>query len=285
MESTAQSNLGATRTALPSDLSQVRTVVKYDILKHLRSRRLLGMLAVEGVLLALIAALLLGEPAQPFNTTMGTFAGLASTLIIIAATLFAGDAIVSEFQGRTGYLLFPNPVKRSSLFVGKFLSVALAMALVVLIYYGVAIAFSAAISSDLEHLDLALMSLGLALLYAIAAGGLGMLISSIMKGGTGAIILTFFMLFLILPSVDSIFTLVSTPPTPSLTFAAGAINAVMSVPYPPETVMQSFPIEGTTFTLYVHTPPLAVAAVVMAAWTVATLALAYLLFRRREMAA
>lgn len=284
MESTALADRGSARTVLPSDLQQVRTVIKYDILKHLRSRRLLGMLVIEALVLALIAALALGQPAQPFTSTMGGFAGLASTLIIIAATLFAGDAIVSEFQGRTGYLLFPNPVKRSSLFLGKFLSVALAMVLVVLIYYAVAIGLSAAISSDVQHLDLAFMSLGLALLYSLAAAGLGLLISSFMKGGTGAIILTFFMLFMILPSVDSIFQLTEDlAPTPSLTYASMAISSVMSVPYPPETVLMDLGVGG--FKFYLHTPPLLTAVAVMAAWTVATLALAFLLFRRREMAA
>ena len=101
---------GEIHTKLPSDLQQVRTVIKYDILKHLRSRRLLGMLVIEALLIVLIAWLVMGEPAQPFVTTMSAFTGLAPTLIIIGATLFAGDAIVSEFQGRTGYLL-PQPGK------------------------------------------------------------------------------------------------------------------------------------------------------------------------------
>lgn len=272
--------------AVPSDMKQAMTVMKYDMLKHLRSKRLLGMLAIEAVLLLLISALVIGEVAQPFTSTMSGYASLASTLVIVAATLFAGDAIVSEFQGRTGYLLFPNPVKRSSIFLGKFLSAVLAMALVVAIYYIVAIVISAVVSSDLEHLDLAFASLGLALLYSVAAVGLGMLVSSFMKGSTGSLILTFFLLFLILPSVDSIFSLVSYPPTPSLTFASMAISAVLNVPYPPETNMMVIPLEGLgEFVTYIHTPPVITAVAVMIVWILATMGLAYLLFRRREMSA
>ena len=271
---------------VPSDMKQTMTVMKYDILKHLRSKRLLGMLAIEAVLLILISALVIGEVAQPFATTMGGYASTASILIIIAATLFAGDAIVSEFQGRTGYLLFPNPVKRSSIFLGKFLSAVLAITLVVVIYYAVAIGISAAVSSDLEHLELAFASLGLALLYSVAAVGLGMMISSFMKGSTGSLILTFFLLFLILPAIDSIFSLTRTPPTPSLTYASGAIAAVFTVPYPAETVEWVIPMEGLgEFVTYVHTAPVVTAVVVMLGWAIATMALAYLLFRRREMSA
>ncbi|NLK25650.1 MAG: ABC transporter permease [Euryarchaeota archaeon] len=277
---------GEIHTKLPSDLQQVRTVIKYDILKHLRSRRLLGMLVIEALLIVLIAWLVMGEPAQPFVTTMSAFTGLAPTLIIIGATLFAGDAIVSEFQGRTGYLLFPNPVKRSSLFVGKFISSAAATALVVLIYYAIAIGLSAGISSNLEHFDLAFASLGLAILYALAATAVGLLISSFMKGSTGSLILTFFLLFLILPTVDGLFALVSYPPTPSLTYASGAIGSVMTIPYPTETVELITPIEGMgDFVMYMHTAPLITATVVMVAWTAVCMVLAYFLFRRREMSA
>jgi len=183
--------------------------------------------------------------------------------------------------------LFPNPVNKWSIFMGKFLSAALSTALVVLIFYAVAIGLSAAISSDLEHLDLAFASLGLALLYSAAAVGLGLLVSSIMKGSTGSLILTFFLLFLILPSVDSIFSLTEElAPTPSLTFAATSITSVLTVPYPPETSALTIPLEGFgDFTTYIHTPPLATAVVVMAAWAIVSLVLAYVLFRRREMSA
>lgn len=272
--------------AAPSDMQQSLTVMKYDLLKHMRSRRLLGMFAIEAILLVLIAGLTLGETARPFIDTMGNFASLASTLVIIAATLFAGDAIVSEFQGRTGYLLFPNPIRRSSIFMGKFLSATLATMVVVVIYYAVAIGISAAVSSNLQNFELAFASLGLALLYSVAAVGLGMLVSSFMKGSTGSLILTFFLLFLILPSVDSIFSLVDYPPVISLTFASMAITAVLRVPYPPATDKLIIPLEGFgEFVTYIHTPPVLTAVTVMIAWTLLTIVLAYFLFQRREMSA
>lgn len=285
MEGTIVGNGGApggVKTALPSDLSQARTVVRYDILKHFRSRRLISMLIIEGAVLALITALLVFQDERPFNETMASYAAWASTLVAIGATLFAGDAIVSEFQSRTGFLLFPNPVKRSALFLGKFLAAALIMILVMIIYFGVAIGVSMAISTNLDHLELSFYSLGLAMLYSIAAVALAILISSFMKGSTGALILTFFLLFMILPLVDGLFVLVKDfAPTPSLTYAAGAISAILTTPYPLET--EAIVSEGMT--IYIHTPPVEMAVLVMAAWTVVTVVLAYFLFKRREMAA
>lgn len=289
MESTVEVSAGpasgTTAGMPPSDLQQVRTVFRYDILKHFRSRRLLGMLAIEAVIVVLITALLAGQPSTPFNQTIGGYAGWATTLVIIGATFFAGDAIVSEFQGRTGFLLFPNPVKRSSLFLGKFLSAAAVMVLVLVIYYGVAMAVSAAISTNLDHIELAFYSLGLALLYAVAAVSVGLLISSFMKGSTGALILTFFLLFMILPIVDGMFVLVREPaPVASLTFAAMAVQYITTYPYPP--LISEMPVQGLEdLTLFTHVPDPGVAVVVMAAWAVAALALAFLFFKRREMAA
>ncbi len=63
------------------------------------------------------------------------FASLVTLLIVVIASLFAGDAIVSEYQQRTGYLLFPNPVKRAPCIAGKYPGGGAMSALVLGIYY------------------------------------------------------------------------------------------------------------------------------------------------------
>ncbi len=101
-----------------------------------------GMIAIEVLVLVLITAIppLLGNS---FGTNpdvfINVYANFTGLLAIIGATLFAGDAIVSEFQGRTGYLLFPNPVKRSVLLAGKFIASVGAMFIVLFVYYGSAL--------------------------------------------------------------------------------------------------------------------------------------------------
>ena len=101
----------------PSDVNQVGVVVKYEVLKYLRSKRLMGLIIIEALVLLLITALppLLGNDyATNADAFINGYTGYVTILIVIGATLFAGDAIVSEFQGRTGYLLFPKPVKREA---------------------------------------------------------------------------------------------------------------------------------------------------------------------------
>jgi ABC-type transport system involved in multi-copper enzyme maturation permease subunit len=96
-----------------------------------------------------------------------TLSIFVTLLIVVVASLFAGDAIVSEYQQRTGYLLFPNPIKMITLYTGKFLAAVGMSALVIGIYYAGAAIISLALTGDLIAETGA--SFGLALLYTAAA--------------------------------------------------------------------------------------------------------------------
>ena len=141
----------------PSDTTQVLLVAKYDILKHIRSKRLLAIGIILALVLVLVTFLGTYNNPDPHDAAkfIGNYAGFVSIMIVIGVTLFAGDAIVSEFQGRTGYLLFPNPVKKSSLYAGKFLASVGIMSLVIVAYYLVAIVIGLAYTGNFdlpEHL-------------------------------------------------------------------------------------------------------------------------------------
>ncbi|MCU0861950.1 MAG: hypothetical protein MUE65_06505 [Methanomassiliicoccales archaeon] len=49
---------------LPSDMAQIMTMARYDLFKHLRSKRLIGILIIEIFILAVMLALppLVGQP-------------------------------------------------------------------------------------------------------------------------------------------------------------------------------------------------------------------------------
>jgi ABC-2 type transport system permease protein len=276
-----------TKRILPSDMNQVMLVARYDIYKHLRSKRLFGLLIVEALLLVLILALppLLGSDYNKNpDGFMSNFtnANTINLLIVIGATLFAGDAIVSEYQNRTGYLIFPNPVKKSVLFAGKFLASTIIVGGAVLIWYGVGMTFGVAITGSVTVL--AFYSLLLALLYSIACIGVGFFLSALMKGSTGALVFTFMLLFMILPIVDStVGAIGGVKPEVSLTFAGGAVNYVMQTPYPSDG-NQTFSIgNGQNLTMYTWYPNVASSVVVMLGYALVFGALTMVLFKRREM--
>ncbi len=272
--------------ALPSDLQQTVVVAKYDIMKYLRSRRLLGILIIEALVLVLITALV-GTSERPHTVdgVIEQYVGFVSILIVLGATLFGGDAIVSEYQSRTGFLLFPNPVRKSSILAGKFASSVGAMGLVLVTYYAVAIA-AGLVMGDGGLSDRVFASLGLSLLYGISAMAVAFLISSIMKGSTGALILTFALFFLILNIITSLIgQLGGTKPWFMIDFAGGTLSYIMSDPYPVDTTMSFEIAPGQSFTTYLFYPEVYLSIGVMVAYAVAAMVLAYIFFRRREMAA
>ena len=270
----------------PSDMKQVMLVARYDIYKHLRSRRLLGLLVIETLLLVLILALppLLGHQYNKDpDGYMSSFAcaNTINLLIIIGATLFAGDAIVSEYQNRTGYLIFPNPVKKSVLFAGKLLASVIIIDGAVLIWYGVGMLSGVAITGSVTIL--AVYSLLLALLYSIACIGVGFFLSALMKGSTGALVFTFALLFLILPIVDStVGAIGGVKPEISLAFAGGTVGDVMQTPYPVDSNHTQH-IGGQNLTLYSWIPNVTTSIIVMLGYSAALGALTLVLFKRREM--
>jgi ABC-2 type transport system permease protein len=205
------------------------------------------------------------------------FLGFVSFLIIICATFFGADAIVSEFQNRTGYLVFPNPMKRSVLFLGKFGASLTAGLMVVTIFYGVLAALSLVSARGLD--DDLLLSFAFAAEYLVAAIAVAYLISSVLKGSTGALVLTFFMFLMILPIVDNVSAFSGVKIEGSLTFSSGVITYILQDPYP---VDEAQDFGG--FSLNIYYPDQALAALTMAAYAFVSLGLGMYLFNRKQLA-
>lgn len=271
---------------VPSDLEQVMVVARYDILKHLRSKRLIGILVIAALIIVAYMAIppALGESysKDPRSFASG-FITLMPTMIVIIATLFAGDAIVSEFQNRTGYLLFPNPVKRSSLYFGKYLAAIGLAAFILLVYYGLVAMLTLAVTGGMT--DKLLYSFGLAMLYACAAIALGFLLSSVLKGATGSLVLTFIVLILVMPMISGILSITSVNTDFLLSSAGDSVTYMMQDPYP-QSYQQTIDMgTGQTMTMWFYYIQPWTAVAVMSIYAVICFVLGFVMFKRREMVA
>ena len=212
-------------------------------------------------------------PVQEFDTL---FVNFVSILIVICATFFGADSIVGEFQNRTGYLMFPNPLRRSALYFGKYAaSMTAGAAVVVLFYLGVAVLSAVTVGGVDDDFG---MSLAFALEYLAAVMAIAYLISSILKGSTGALVLTFFMFVMILPIVDSVSMFSGVKMSASLTFASNSMIYTMYDPYPQDEVLSDF-----GFTIHQYYPDQALSALVMLAYAVVAIALSLVLFKRKQL--
>ncbi len=283
---------GETFDTPPSDVRQVMTVAYYELYKYVRSARMVGIFALAALIIALILIIppALGQeyPKDPAYFAQRFFLW-SSVLIVVGATLFAGDSLASEFQSRTGYLMFPNPVKRWVYFTGKLLASLLTMSFVISVFYIVVSLLTIWHSQSFS--DLTYRSFGLSLLYIVAAVGVGYLVSAIMKGATGALVFTFAILFLIFPILDGVLSFAGAKPVFSVTFSAEAISYIMQTPYPTDQKL-TLPTGGafgegggSTVQVWNYYPDVSTAALVMVIYALVAIAAALVIFHRREMAA
>ncbi|MGQ9588105.1 MAG: ABC transporter permease [Thermoplasmata archaeon] len=212
--------------------------------------------------------------AQDFDTL---FLNFANILIIICATFFGADALVSEFQNRTGYLIFPNPMKRGTLFFGKYAASMTAGIIVVAVFYA-GVALLSLYSAHGVDDDYGL-SFAYALEYLMAAMAVGYVVSVLMKGTTGATVLTFFLLIMILPIVDSVSMFTGVKMEASLTFASNVLIYILYDPYPVDTTTDFG--AGMSFSQFYPDPLWA--AVTMLGYAVAAIAISLVVFKRKQL--
>ena len=252
-------------------LTQVFVVASYEIRKYLRSRRLLGVL----VLVALVVGLILGLPpalgrsySSDANRFVGTFAVFTEILVILCGTLFAADALVSEHEKRTGYFLFPNPVRRETIVIGKLIASLAASAGILLLYY-LAATIAAAIVTGHVTWEIGL-SAAYALAYMGCVVGIAFLLSAVLKGTMTATVLTFFLFFLIFTIVSAALSAGGVQPWFIPSAASGIIGNVLTPP-----------ADRPGFTSYIADP--ATSLGVFAVYFVVSAIFATVLFRRREL--
>jgi len=260
-----------------SPLAQVVTVASYEIRKYFRGRRLLGILILVGLIIGLFLGLppALGSayPSTP-NAFVSTFATFTGLLVVLSGVLFAADALVSEHEKRTGYFLFPNPVRREVLVLGKIAASLIVSAAVISLYYGAAAIAALVVTKSLTW-DVGLSYL-YALAYMIAVVGIAYLVSALFKSTVAATVLTFFLFTLIFGIVGAILPAAEIDPWFIPTSASGIISDVLGGtavrPGPGGEVTRGF------------VPDPATSLLVFAAYAVIGAVLAILLFRRKELA-
>jgi len=272
----------------PSDLRQMAVVTKYELLKYLRSRRLLIIVALLAIILILNLVLppTIGSGYDPDPTTFtSTMLGEIGILIVLLATFFGADAIVSEFESKTGLLLLPNPVKRHVLVLGKFIASAMISVGAVALYYAVTVIAVIAIDGSIAANTS--LSFLYALTYVFAILAIAYLFSSIFKSSVYSIVLTFFTFFLILPIIDSLgASLAHFKPWFTLTFASGIVLDILQQPYPVDvvrTVERTFRNTTRTLTVAAYYPSVPQALAVIFVYFIVGLILALYITKRREM--
>jgi len=194
-----------------SEFEKLGIVIGYEFLKHIRRRRLYVILGLTLIaeLAVLILVPVLGDGFPDNVMVMAALLSVGPSLAGIGAIFFAGDAIAGEFEGKTGFILFTNPVRRTTLVIGKYLACYGAVILLVILGYVIVTISLLAIygSVPIETLS----SFGLCMLYAGSILSVTFFFSAISKGAMGATVITLVFVMVISAIVDSVLMMTGQP--------------------------------------------------------------------------
>jgi len=262
---------------------QVRIVAKYSFLNYFRARRFYVMVAIVLLIGGLLTfAFGYYRPAGILQgPVLGFYAaawGFVTIIVILSTALFGGDAISSEFQNRTGYFLVPNPVRRSAIYVGKWIAALAASSLILLLYAVIVLAnglyyFPAGVPSQFAQ------SILFAWIFVISALSLMFTFSSLFKSSAISIVMGIILLLIVFDVIDAVATnLAGIEPWFSITYADGIIANVLTVPYPQHFVTQTL----GRFTTSSYNATIPEGLVIMLAYFVASAILGLWLFEKKE---
>lgn len=278
---------------LPTSVSQIGTITKYELLNYFRSRRFFILLAIgliiSGLLTALVAYFGVSNvaPCQPSTCSSPPLAfysfwwGNSITFVIVLSGIFfGGDAISGEFQNKTGYFLVGNPLRRSSIYIGKWLGALIASAIVLAIYAGITIGnglyyFGATVPYQFTE------SLSFSILYLIAVLGFTFFFSSLFKSSSMSILITAILFLFAFSLIQLIVaSLIQIEPWFIITYGSGIIGNVLSDPYPTTQSIRGAGPGGREGLLYAATIPEGIT--ILLVYFIATAILGLVLFERKE---
>ena len=198
---------------------QAFVVMKNEIKKYFSGKRMYVFLALMGIIVFVIvfAPYMFGGKANPVYFFM-----MSALVVLMASTLFASISIVSEYEERTALIVFTRPIRKTSIFAGKALACIVLTVGFTALYYIIAAIVSLVVNGNVST-DL-LTSFGLACAYAFGTIGIAMFVSSIMKKGSTATIITFVILAVIITAFSLVLNAANVNSTWMIDQAAGSIE-------------------------------------------------------------
>ncbi len=263
-----------------SEFEKLRVVTRYEFLKHLRRRRLYWILgaAIVAELTVLIGLPLLMDGYPDNIMVMAVLLSIGPGFATFGAIFFAGDAIAGEFESKTGYMLFTNPVRRITLVTGKYLACYAAVILLVLLGYVIVSISLLAIYGNIP-IEVA-KSFGLSLLYAGSALSVTFFFSSVSKGAMGATVMALVFIMVISGIIETVLMMAGQPSWFLLTTAGDSMFYVYGG-Y--ELLFGGIMPQGGMLPFEIEIPDIGLAVLSMVIYLVVGLVLSIWISKRRQL--
>ncbi len=213
--------------------------------------------------------------AEFFSSGLGFYSLIS---LFIACLLFSG-IICSEFNTKTGFIVFPK-INKYKLIIGKYLG-NLVLAFIIISAYYIFLGllgfyyYSGPINVRFFY------SYFIAILYMITLSSFVTFFSSFMKSVNMTIISTILILLIGFGIVDGIVTFVGIEPLYSIAYMGKLVTSILSNPFPDP---RYFEITTRFFTMGTWlTPSIEMGITLMVVYIIAYFVIAAFLFKRRQL--
>ncbi|MGD0496042.1 MAG: ABC transporter permease [Candidatus Bathyarchaeia archaeon] len=271
---------------VPSSLTQVGITMKYTFLDYFRSRRFFILLTITLAISALLTFIVgYYRPASFLASNLSFYSGWwgnsTTFVVVLSGIFFGGDAISGEFQNKTGYFGIPNPIRRSSIYVGKWLAALVASTIILSVFTAITLGngmyyFGSNVPYQFGE------SVLFAWFYLVAVLGFTFFFSSLFKSSSMSILVTAILFLFAFTLIETLIAdLVQIEPWFILTYGGQIIGNVLKASYPPSTSVSSFGPGGQrTFITYNVT--ISEGLAIIGLYFVITAILGLVLFERKE---
>jgi len=223
-----------------SDLEAWRFITVHQLQHYLRTNRFLGLMAFVAFISALTLALQVDAGVATIRVQqlyrsseyLSNFLAYAGLWIILSAAFFGGDALSVDFSTGAGYYILVLPIRRSVLLAGRYTAATLVTLAIVAVYYlfGTAGAVYFFGLSAIPWTPVA-ESLGLAAVFALAALGVAFCVSAFIRSPAAGVLITVLLLYVVFTTLQGVVELAGIEPWFSLTYAGGAMAAVLDTDF------------------------------------------------------
>ena len=189
--------------------NEIKIALKYQFYSYLRTKRFIALALLVAVISVaiLILEIHLGSAAitsqyKNSMTYLFNFMQNLSFTIVLVAAFLGGSAISTDFASNYSYFILVQPVRRSSLLIGRYISAFIASLLIILVYY-----LFAAVGSlyFFSSIPLAFASsIGLAAVFIASVLAFAFFMSSLFNNPQTSTMAVVILLVIVLPVLSSI---------------------------------------------------------------------------------
>lgn len=222
-------------------------------------------------------------PRSPdiYTYTQSGFVTFSFSAALVSG-LLTGDALSKDFT-RQGIFILSQPVRRSTILLTRYAAALVASSVILVFFYDlIGSSFAYYIYGQVVPMTWLIPTMSLLLVASMVA--FVMLCSSVFKNSNVSITVAILSIWIVMPLTANAAELVHVEPWFLLTYAGNVLQALAQRVYPP--AVQSIPIGGVGSGLpseMVYNPAFWESAMIMIAYLLVSLLLAWIVYSRREL--